>query len=397
MHLPRSVMGLVHVKCCGLRMDAPRLPHHLNREVVRRGGVLWTEFWEAANGTSIGWNHLRRWLRNPSEEAIVDCQCAQLYGVSSKCVARHASWGLRTCSCDCCQACANNVRYGICLYCTQVDCLLKLFRRIIHRLLVVSPEGVFTADFWPFKNIGANYLPSLEPFIAKEVIIPSSRLLFSTVVACDLKWPDLDNIEACLGQFIAAVGGSSEDLLRIFAKELRVDQWLKSGCGAPILKPGKIFEPGLLSCEQDLLPDWKWIVQHFVFRIKFIVADWALQYIQRQKWKVIPKRDRSGLIAYPPIVGLHPDTESILGIKLNSDLRPEFPLSQADFSGPIDLLSLSEEEKKVFNFESPKIPWWILSVADRRRAKQENDLELPEPEIAPEWATVFAEESSDDY
>ena len=238
-------------------MDAPRLPHHLNREVVRRGGVLWTEFWEAANGTSIGWNHLRRWLRNPSEEAIVDCQCAQLYGVSSKCVARHASWGLRTCSCDCCRACANNVRYGICLYCTQVDCLLKLFRRIIHRLLVVSPEGVFTADFWPFKNIGANYLPSLEPFIAKEVIVPSSRLLFSTVVACDLKWPDLDNIEACLGQFIAAVGGSSEDLLRIFAKELRVDQWLKSGCGAPILKPGIIFEPGLLSCEQDLLPDWK--------------------------------------------------------------------------------------------------------------------------------------------
>ena len=70
-------------------MDAPRLvPHHLNREVVRRGGVLWTEFWEAANGTSIGWNHLSRWLRNPSEEAIVDCQCAQLYGVSSKCVAR---------------------------------------------------------------------------------------------------------------------------------------------------------------------------------------------------------------------------------------------------------------------------------------------------------------------
>ena len=174
--------------------------------------------------------------------------------------------------------------------------------------------------------------------------------------------------------------------MRIFAKELRGDLWLKSGCRAPILKPGKIFEPGLLSCEQDLLPDWKWIVQHFVFRIKFIVADWALQYIKRQKWKVVPKRDRSGLIAYPPIVGLHPDTESILGIKLNSDLRPEFPLSQADFSGPIDLLSLSEEEKKVFNFESPKIPWWILLVADRRRAKQENDVDLPEPEIGPEWA-----------
>jgi hypothetical protein len=70
----------------------------------------------------------------------------------------------------------------------------------------VSPEGVFTAEFWPFKNIGANYLPSLEPFIVKEVIAPSGRLLFSTVVACDLKWPDLDNIEVRLGRFIAAVG-----------------------------------------------------------------------------------------------------------------------------------------------------------------------------------------------
>ena len=39
----------------------------------------------------------------------------------------------------------------------------------------------------------------------------------------------------------------------------------------------------------------------------------------------------------------------------------------------------------------------ILSVADRRRAKRENDLDFPEPEAVPEWATVFSEESSDDY
>ena len=150
---------------------------------------------------------------------------------------------------------------------------------------------------------------------------------------------------------------------------------LKSGCGVPILKPDKIFEPGLLECEQDLLPDWAWIVRHNAFRIKFVVADWALLYIKKQKWKVVPKQDRSGLIAFPPIVGLHPDTKRILGIKLNSDLLPQFPLSQADLSGPIDLLSLSDEEKEVFNFESPKILWWILSVSDRRRAKQENDLD----------------------
>ena len=193
----------------------------------------------------------------------------------------------------------------------------------------MSHEGVFTADFWPFKSIGANYLPSLEPFIVKEVIAPSGRLLFSTVIAHHLKWPDLENIEVSLRRFIVAVGGSSQDLLKIFEKEIRVDQWLKSGCGAPILKPG------LLNCEQDLLPDWAWIVKHFAFRVKFIVADWALLYIKKQKWKVVPKQDRSSLIAYPPIVGLHPDTERILGIKLNSDLRPEFPLSQADLSGPI--------------------------------------------------------------
>ena len=108
----------------------------------------------------------------------------------------------------------NDRRVGHCLYCAQVDCLLKLFRRIIHRLLVVNPEqGGFIADFWPFKNIGANYLPSLEPFIIKEVIAPAGRLLFSTAVVRHLQWPNLDNIEISLGQFIAAVGESAEDLL----------------------------------------------------------------------------------------------------------------------------------------------------------------------------------------
>ena len=380
-------------------MNPPRLPYHLSNDIVRRGGVLWVEFWEAANGTSVGWNHLRRWLRNPNEKEIIDCKCAQLYGVNSKCIARHTNWGLRTCSCDCCQAALKGRRVGQCLYCAQIDCLLKLFRRIIHRLLVVNPAGGFTADFWPFKNIGANYLPSVEPFIAKEVIAPAGRLLFSTAIIRHLQWPNLDEFEwiTIVAQFVADCGGSSRDLYRIAKRESRISEWCEKGCGVPILEPGEIFEPGLLECEQDIVPDWAWIVRHNAFRVKFIVADWALLYIQKLKWKVVPKQDRSGLLAFPPIVGLHQDTERILGIRLNSDLRPEFPLSQADLSGPIDILSLSDEEKEVFDFESPQVPWWILSVSDRRRAKRENDLDFPEPEAVPEWATVFSEESSDDY
>ena len=124
-------------------MNPPRLPYHLSNDIVRRGGVLWVEFWEAANGTSVGWNHLHRWLHNPNEKEIIDCKCAQLYGVNSKCIARHTNWGLRTCSCDCCQAALKDRRVGQCLYCAQIDCLLKLFRRIIHRLLVVNPAGGF--------------------------------------------------------------------------------------------------------------------------------------------------------------------------------------------------------------------------------------------------------------
>ena len=91
MHLLR--WAWVHAKCCVLRMDAPRLPYHLSCDIVRRGGVVWVEFWEAANGTLVGWNHLRRWLRNLSEEAILECKFAQLFGVNSKLyIARHANW-----------------------------------------------------------------------------------------------------------------------------------------------------------------------------------------------------------------------------------------------------------------------------------------------------------------
>ena len=36
-------------------------------------------------------------------------------------------------------------------------------------------------------------------------------------------------------------------------------------------------------------------------------------------------------------------------------------------------------------------------MSDRRRAKRENDLDLPEPEVILEWATVYTESSSDDY
>ena len=46
---------MVHVKCWVLKMNPPRLPYHLSNDIVRRGGVLWVEFWEAANGTS--WSH----------------------------------------------------------------------------------------------------------------------------------------------------------------------------------------------------------------------------------------------------------------------------------------------------------------------------------------------------
>ena len=116
-------------------------------------------------------------------------------------------------------------------------------------------------------------------------------------------------------------GGSSKDLDRIVERESRVSDWFQKGCGVPVLKPGEKFEPGLLECDQDILPDWPWLVRHNAFRIRFLVADWALLYIQKQKWKVVPKQDRSGLIAFPPSVGLHPDTERILGIRLNSNLR----------------------------------------------------------------------------
>ena len=66
-------------------------------------------------------------------------------------------------------------------------------------------------------------------------------------------------------------------------------------------------------------------------------------------------------------MGLHPDTERILGIKLNSDLRPEFPLSQADLSGPIDLLGLSEEEKEVFQLRKSKDP--VVDLVSVRSAQ----------------------------
>ena len=71
-------LALVHANCWVLKMNPPRLPYHLSNDIVRRGGVLWVEFWEAANGTSVGWNHLRRWLRNPNEKEIIDCKRAHV-------------------------------------------------------------------------------------------------------------------------------------------------------------------------------------------------------------------------------------------------------------------------------------------------------------------------------
>ena len=81
-------------RCTSSAVCPPRLPYHFNNDIVRRGGVIWVEFWEAANGTSVGWSHLRKWLHNPNEREIIECKCAQLYGVNSKCIARHTNWGL---------------------------------------------------------------------------------------------------------------------------------------------------------------------------------------------------------------------------------------------------------------------------------------------------------------
>ena len=62
-----------------------------------------------------------------------------------------------------------------------------------------------------------------------------------------------------LAQFVADFGGSSKDLYRIVEREDRVSDWFQKGCGVPVLKPGEKFEPGLLECDQDILP------QHIVF------------------------------------------------------------------------------------------------------------------------------------
>ena len=130
-------------------MNPPRLPYHLSNDIVRRGGVLWVEFWEAANGTSVGWNHLRRWLRNPNEKEIIDCKCAQLYGVNSKCIARHTNWGLRTCSCDCCQAALKGRRVGQCLYCLRRRRRQQEQQRHVgHILKSCAPATKFSIGMW---------------------------------------------------------------------------------------------------------------------------------------------------------------------------------------------------------------------------------------------------------
>ena len=59
-----------------------------------------------------------------------------------------------------------------------------------------------------------------------------------------------------------------------------ITAWCKKGGGFPIPKPefAENFEPRLLECEWSILPDWGHLVRHHAFRIRFIVADWALRY-----------------------------------------------------------------------------------------------------------------------
>ena len=142
-----------------------------------------------------------------------------------------------------------------------------------------------------------------------------------------------------MAQFVADFGGSSKDLYTIVEREARVSDWFQKGCGVFVLKPGEKFEPRFLEFGQDILPDWPWLVRHTAFRIRFIVAVRALLYIQA-KVEGRPQTGSTRPHCISANCGLASRYRAYLGIRLNSDLRPEVSLSQADFSGPVDILNL---------------------------------------------------------